>query len=368
MNQPADSKTPMALAIDIALNLILVFAVLGWCAYILRPFISLIVWGGVIAIAFYPVYLKLRRMLGERHKLTVALIVLVGMTIVVVPLWSFTSSTIGTAIDLREMVSQGEFALPPASDAVRDWPIIGERVYALWSDAATNLSDFVDAHRAQIRNVAVAALTRLAGAGIGAIQFLVSILIAAAFLHFADGLTVAMQSLFNRLAGREGEGLRRLSVATIRSIAVGVLGIAAIQALLGGLGVAAVGVPGAGVWALLILMVAIMQLPPLLVLLPIAGYVFSVETTFVAVAFTVWSILVSFADMVLKPLLLGRGVEAPMIVILIGAIGGMITSGIVGLFVGAVVLGLGFKLLQVWLTPADQRAALQIAEPTLESS
>ena len=115
-------------------------------------------------------------------------------------------------------------------------------------------------------------------------------------------------------------------------------------------------------------MVAIMQLPPLLVLLPIAGYVFSVETTFVAVAFTVWSILVSFADMVLKPLLLGRGVEAPMIVILIGAIGGMITSGIVGLFVGAVVLGLGFKLLQVWLTPADQRAALQIAEPTLESS
>ena len=114
--------------------------------------------------------------------------------------------------------------------------------------------------------------------------------------------------------------------------------------------------PAAGVWALLVLMLAIAQLPPILVLLPIAIYVFSVESTTVAVIFLVWSILVSFSDAVLKPLLLGRGLDTPMPVVLLGAIGGMITSGIIGLFVGAVVLSVGYKLFQAWLESGEAGA------------
>jgi predicted PurR-regulated permease PerM len=109
------------------------------------------------------------------------------------------------------------------------------------------------------------------------------------------------------------------------------------------------GVPAAGLLAIIILVLAIAQLPPILVLGPVAFYVFSAESTTVAVIFLIWAILVSSSDMVLKPLLLGRGVDVPMMVILLGAIGGMITSGIVGLFIGAIILALGYKLFRSWI-------------------
>jgi predicted PurR-regulated permease PerM len=362
MNQPATGQSSMALAIDIALNLLIVFSILTWCAYILSPFVTLIVWGGIIAIAIYPAYLRLHRLLGDRGKLAVTVVALLGAAIVIVPLWSFTSSTIETAVDLRAHVAAGELVVPPAPDAVREWPIIGDRAYAFWTEAATNLSGFVEDHNAQIRNVAVAVLTRLAGAGLGALQFLVSIVIAAAFLHFAQGAVAAARVLFTRLAGDDGEELLILSVATVRSVAIGVLGISAVQALLSGLGMVAVGVPGAGVWTLLVLLVAIVQLPPALVLLPIIIYVFSVESTVVATVFAIWSFLVGISDTFLKPIFLGRGVDAPMIVILLGAIGGMLTSGIIGLFVGGVVLAVSFKLLQRWLSVATTRPSA--TEPT----
>ena len=119
--------------------------------------------------------------------------------------------------------------------------------------------------------------------------------------------------------------------------------------MLAGAGMVAAGVPYAGIWSLGVLIFAVVQLPPLLILVPIIVWVFSVSTTTVAVIFMIWSLLVSIIDNVLKPLLLGRGVDVPMFVILIGAIGGMITSGIIGLFLGAVVLALGYKLFLAWL-------------------
>jgi predicted PurR-regulated permease PerM len=186
-------------------------------------------------------------------------------------------------------------------------------------------------------------------------------LIAAAFLASAEAATASLRRIATRLAGEpRGDSLLTLTTATIRSVAVGVIGIAFIQALLGGLGMMFAGVPAAGLLAIVILILAIAQLPPILVLLPVIFYVFSVESTTVAVIFTVWSVLVSMSDAVLKPIFLGRGVDAPMLVILLGAIGGMITSGIVGLFIGAVILALGYNLFRLWLEwgdPTDEKIA-----------
>ncbi|NIQ87762.1 MAG: AI-2E family transporter, partial [Deltaproteobacteria bacterium] len=132
-------------------------------------------------------------------------------------------------------------------------------------------------------------------------------------------------------------------------VAQGILGVAMIQAILGGLGCLVVGVPGAGLWALLILLLAVVQLPTILVLGPIIVYVFSTSSTITAVLFMIWSILVGISDAFLKPLLLGRGVDVPMLIVFIGAIGGFITSGIIGLFVGAIVFTAGYKLFLRWL-------------------
>ena len=357
MNQAAGSKTTMSQAIDIAINLLIIFLIMAWCLQILSPFIGVVLWGAVIAIAIHPAFLKLKALLGGRSKLSITLFVLISFCIIIIPVWSFGGSIIETAIDLRKDLEAGALAVPPPSDSVREWPVIGERTHELWLEASTNISDFLEEHADQVRNIGMAAVAKAATAGKEALAFLVSIAIAAAFLASASGATTAMQRLFRRLSPGQGDELQSMSVATVRSVAVGVLGVAFIQAVLAGIGIALVDVPAAGLWALLVLILAIAQLPPILLLLPISIYVFSVESTTVAVIFLIWSIVVSASDAVLKPMLLGRGLDTPMLVVLLGAIGGMLTAGIVGLFVGAVVLSVGYKLFNAWLEAGEQAVA-----------
>jgi predicted PurR-regulated permease PerM len=200
------------------------------------------------------------------------------------------------------------------------------------------------------------AVSGVAGLGISVLQFVAATLLAAFFLANADKMRAGALLFCRRLAKDRGDEMLDTAVATIRSVTVGVLGIAFIQGVLSGAGMVVVGVPGAGVWALLVMILTIAQLPALIVLLPVIIWVFSVESTAVASIFAVWSIAVGMSDAVLKPLLLGRGVATPMIVVLIGAIGGMLMSGIIGLFVGAVIFTLGYTLVVAWLDMAEDAA------------
>jgi predicted PurR-regulated permease PerM len=207
-------------------------------------------------------------------------------------------------------------------------------------------------------------LNNVAGFGIGVLQFALSIILAGVFMATAPGGERSAETVARRLAGDRGKNLVLVAVATVRSVAQGVLGIAVVQSVLAGIGMVAAGVPGAGLWALLVLILAVIQLPPLLVMGPMIIYVFSTVNTAGAIVFMIWAILVSVSDTILKPLFLGRGVEVPMLVILVGAIGGMMATGILGLFVGAVVLAVGYQLLVAWLSggesaPAAARTAVE---------
>ncbi len=345
-------------AVEIAINLLLIFIILAWCLQILSPFISLIVWAGVIAIAMYKPFLKLQALLGGKRKLAVIAFAVIGLAVVIVPAWLFVGSVVDSTASVRSALESGQFEITPPREKVKDWPVIGEKVYDNWLEASDNMEQFLADHAETVKTVLGNVFGKLAGIGLGVLQFVISTLIAAAFLANAEKVVYGLRLLFARLVGDDAEDFMKLSSATVSSVAVGVLGIAFIQAFLAGVGMTAVGVPAAGILALIVLVLAIAQLPPWLVLLPVILYVFSVEErTVVATVFAVWSIAVSFADMVLKPLMLGRGVEAPMLVILLGAIGGMIMSGIIGLFVGAVVLALGYKLLEAWVRDAEDKAA-----------
>jgi len=355
MNLSGQSQdTPTTQAIEIAIRLGLIFLILAWCLQILTPFIGLVAWGAIIAVAIYKPFLKLVEKLGGRKKLAVTLIAVVSIAAILIPVISLSSSMIESATTIGDQIESGEISISPPSESVREWPLIGEKTHALWNQASVDLSAFLNRYPDQVTTVGKKLIGVAKGMGAGVFQFIISMLIAAAFLSGAESAGAAMRRLATRLAGERGEPLLDLSTATIRSVAVGVIGIAFIQAVLGGLGMMFAGVPAAGLLAIVILVLAIAQLPPILVLLPVIFYVFSVESTTVAVVFMVWSILVSMSDAVLKPIFLGRGVDAPMLVILLGAIGGMITSGIVGLFIGAVILALGYKLFQVWLEWGDE--------------
>jgi predicted PurR-regulated permease PerM len=352
--------TPTTLAIEIAIRLGIIFLILAWCLQIITPFIGLVAWGAIIAVAIYKPFLKLVEKLGGRKKLAVTLIAVLSIAAILIPVISLSSSMIESATTIGDQISTGEVNIAPPSESVRKWPLIGEKTYAFWQQASADLSALLEKYPNQLSAIGKKMIGAAKGVGAGVLQFIISMLIAAAFLSSAESIGASMKRLAARLAGEQGETLLELSTATIRSVAVGVIGIAFIQAMLGGLGMMFAGVPAAGLLAIVILVLAIAQLPPILILLPVIFYVFSVESTTVAVIFTIWSVLVSMSDAVLKPMLLGRGVDAPMLVILLGAIGGMITSGIVGLFIGAVILALGYKLFQVWLEwgePNEEKSA-----------
>jgi len=342
-------------AVEIAVYLLLIFGILAWCFQIVAPFIPFLLWGTVIAVALYPAFLKLRDSLGGRNKLAVLIFVLLGLSIIILPAWLLGGSLIESAQQFGKSLEAGEFQLPPPGDGVKEWPLVGEKLYASWSAAASNLEGWLETNHDQVQSVVSGLLHRAAGIGLAIVQFVAATLIAAAMLA-NDAVTRAMiHRLARRLAHDRADEFLNLTTATIRSVAMGVLGVAFIQAVAGGIGMAVAGVPGAGLWSLFILILAIAQLPPLLVLAPAIFYVFSAgDSTTVAIIFTIWSFLVSFSDALLKPLLLGRGVEAPMLVILLGAIGGMLYAGIIGLFLGAVILALGYKLFRAWLEWAEQ--------------
>jgi predicted PurR-regulated permease PerM len=346
-----------------ALQIGLIFLLASWCLKIISPFLGLVAWAAIIAVALYPMYVKLSTKIGGREKWSAAIIVLIGLTILIAPTWSLTGSSIDTAMELKAKLEAGTLAVPPPSENVAEWPVIGIRVHKVWSEAATNLDATLRKHSEQVKAFSTWLLKTVASTTMGILGFAVSIIIAGVFMVGADTSYQAFRAVGHRLAGERGAGFVDLSVATIRSVAKGVLGVAFIQTLLAAIGLIVMDIPGAGIWASIILLLAIMQLPPLLVLGPIAIWVFSTAEPVPATIFLVYALFVSFSDALLKPLLLGRGVEVPMLVILLGAIGGMISSGIIGLFFGAVILALGYKLFMAWLNPEEGQGDAVDAPP-----
>ncbi len=355
-------------AISTAMQIGLLFLLAFWCFTIIRPFIGLVAWAGIIAVALYPLHGKLTGALGGRAKTSSIILVLVMLSILIVPAWSLTGSTIDSASNLAQSLNQGSLKVPPPNEKVAEWPLIGNQVFGLWSEAANNLEETLHNHQEQVKALGSWLLKKVAGTAFGILGFIISILISGVLMLSADVSQAASRRLGRRLAGEQGENFAGLAVATIRSVAKGVLGVALIQTILATIGLVVMDVPAAGLWAMIILMLCIAQLPPTLVLLPIALWVYSVAEPVPATIFLVYSVLVGISDTFLKPLLLGRGVDVPMLVILLGAIGGMITSGIIGLFVGAVILALGYQLYIFWVTDGEGREVLVEGESSSDTA
>lgn len=338
-------SNPLSTSIQIGL----VFLMAWWCLQIVAPFVGIIAWAAIMAVAVFPIHRKLTLALGGREKLSALIIVLVGLSIIIIPAVILAESSIEAASSLASGLDQGTLTIPPPQENVASWPIIGERLFTFWSEAAINLEATLRAHSDQVKAFSQWLLKSIASTTFGLLGFVLSTIIAGVLMLGADKSYRATRNIGKRLAGEKGADFTDLTVATIRSVAKGVLGVAVIQTLLAAVGLVVMGVPAAGLFAAIILVLAIVQLPPLLVLGPIAVWVFSTADPIPATIFAVYCGLVSFSDGLLKPLFLGRGVAVPMLVILLGAIGGMMAYGIIGLFVGAVILALGYELFQFWL-------------------
>ncbi|MEP5764292.1 MAG: AI-2E family transporter [Halieaceae bacterium] len=345
----AQRKDDTIRAMEVVIRLGLALGLLVWCFEILRPFVSTIVWALIIAAALFPAYTwfkaKLKKGPGIASAVFTASILVAMMT----PTFMLSGTLISTAREYANELEDGTLKVPAPPERVKGWPVVGEKVYAAWHLANTSLEDALDKFSEQLKSAAQWLIKTATGAGLGILQFAVAVIISGFFLAYSEGGGDFARLLGRRLAGPQGEKFAAIASSTVRSVAQGVLGVAFIQAIMAGIAFMAAGVPGAGLWTLLVLIMATVQLPTGLILVPSIFYVASVSSTGVTVIYGIWMVVVSLSDNVLKPLLLGRGSSQPMAVIFLGAIGGFLLSGIVGLFVGAVVLALGYDLFTLWL-------------------
>ena len=340
-----------AMASFIQIGAVLLLAI--WCYSIVRPFLGVVIWGVIISIALYPAHLSLSNKFGS-EKLSATFLVVCGLAIIIAPVWLLTDSTIEGLQYVAGELEDGAVHIPPPNDSVADWPLIGERVHAVWSGAAANLAETLNKFQPQLRSLGQSAVGFAGSIVGGAFEFIFATIIGGVLLTSAEGGYRTSRNIATSLVGREkGDKLADMSILTIRSVVKGVLGVAVIQAILAAVGLVAIGIPAAGLFAGAVLILAIVQLPPWIILLPISIWYFSVADGVPATIFFIYAMVVSISDAFLKPMLLGRGLETPMLVILIGAIGGALTEGIVGLFIGAVVLALGYELFTAWMAPDE---------------
>jgi len=319
----------------------------------------------ILAISLYPLHQALARKMGGRQGWAATVIALLGIALIVTPAALLLGSLGDSVHDLVDGVQQNTLQVPPPRQSVAEWPVIGKRVYAFWDRAHTDLPGLIKSMQPKIGELATVAVAMVASIGGGILKFVAAFIVAAIVMAFGESGARASTAIFVRLFGTDrGEKFTALSVATIRAVAQGVIGIAFIQALAVGLCLLAAGVPLAGLLAGVVLVLGIAQVPALIVTLPAIAYLWMSGGygTGEAALYSVLLFVAGMADNVLKPLMLGRGVDAPMPVILLGALGGMATAGILGLFVGATLLALGYQLFAEWVTSADATGPTEASE------
>jgi len=356
---PALERRVSAFLLDVLIRAGLVLALAVLCFEVFSPFLSLMATGLILAITLYPVHQSLAAKIGGRQGLAAAVLVVLGIVVVVVPTAALMNSLGDSVHRLIHDVRNGTLKVPAPRAGVAEWPLVGERVHTLWTKAYTDLPALVQSLQPKIGNLAAAALGFVADIGGGVLRFLAALVVAGLMLTFGEGGGRAIRSIFERVVeGTRGAEFVDLSIATIRSVAKGVIGVALLQAIIVGICLLIAGIPWAGVLAVAVLVLGIAQVPALLVTLPAIVYIWwsGHYGTGPAVLYTVLLVVSGMTDNVLKPLMLGRGVDAPMPVILLGALGGMVAGGILGMFVGATLLALGYQILMGWVaTPADAR-------------
>ena len=336
-----------------ALRIGAIFLVVYLGYRILAPFIPLVLWGAIMAVAIYPLHRRMAAWIGDRINISATLVTLLGLIILIVPLIILTESLVTGSMSLADGISAGTVHVPSPPEWIQGWPLVGEKLHAGWLLASENFGAALQQFGPQLEALRESLIAIAGGVGGASLQMFGSIIIAGVFLGTADSCLAKARSIFSGFVGERGPLLLAESETTIRSVARGVLGVAVIESILVAIGLIAAGVPAAGLWTFLVLVLSIVQVPPLISVIPLIIYALATATAFGSTVLIICGVLAVVVDTILKPVLLGRTADAPMLIILMGAIGGMLVWGVAGLFIGSVILVWCWEALEFWVIKDD---------------
>ena len=336
---------------DVFIRLAVVTVVVYASFKILNPFMGILLWALVLAVTLYPLHQKLARKIGGSQSKASTLIVVAGMLLIFVPVTMMGDSVSMFVQNMQSGIKNDTFSIGKLPESVSALPLVGDRISLAWNEASTNLPQFLQAHKSSMTGFGRSALGFATAFISSTFSFFFSLIIAGIMMAWGKEGSASLLKISCRIAGNdEGASLHKLSTATIRSVSIGVIGVAFIQAILFGGGLFVADIPGAGLIALFVLLLGIAQIPAAVVAIPVIIYIwYTGDSVVINIAFTVYFLLAGLADNVLKPLLLGRGVDAPMPVVLLGALGGAVSGGLLGLFIGAVFLSLTYVIFMTWV-------------------
>jgi predicted PurR-regulated permease PerM len=332
-----------------------------WSLELVRPFLPIVIWAVLLAVALYPAYAALARRLGGRCRLAAAAITLIALATVLGPVSMLAASLAESVQWIASGIRSGTLRLPPPPAGVADWPVLGEQIDEAWTLAATNLDDAVHRYGPAMLPAGGTLLGKMAAIGADVLKFVASVVIAGFLFVPGPRLATGARAFASRLIAPRGAHFVDLAGATIRNVSRGVIGVALLQALLAGVILYLADIPGAGLIAFGVLLLCIVQIGPAPILLPVLVWIWMTHVSSFALILTLLLVPVALVDNVLKPILMARGLTTPMLVILTGVIGGTLTHGLVGLFLGPVVLSVFYELVVAWTqlgaTPGELPAA-----------
>ncbi|WP_246161089.1 AI-2E family transporter [Bradyrhizobium sacchari] len=344
--------------VQLVIRLGLLALLIAWTFLIIRPFVPILTWSAVLAVAFHPAFSWLAKRLGGRPRTAAAILTLTTLGIVIGPAAWLGLSAVEGIKDLATQIGTGDLVLQAAPEWLKGWPLIGPQLFDLWTLAYTNIRAVLREVAPYLKPLAGVMLSFAGSAGVGTLQFLLSVLVAGFLFPYGPQLVAAVRGFLFRVVPEQSEHFLELAGATIRAVSQGVIGVAIIQALLAGIGLKLAGIPSAGLLAILVLLLSIVQIGAAIVLVPVVIWIWMDKDVTTAVPLTIFLVVVGLLDNILKPLVMGRGLSTPTLVILIGVIGGTLAHGIIGLFIGPIILAVAWELAAAWIR-IDRSAALQ---------
>jgi predicted PurR-regulated permease PerM len=340
--------TPDDTLVVLAIRLVCLGLLGYWTLIIIRPFLTIVVWSAIIAVALYPVFYWLSGKLHGYRVLAALAITVLCLLLMLGPVTWLGLSLAESVRTLLARLSEGTIVLPPPPETIKAWPLIGNWAYETWDLASTNFRALLTQAVPYLKPVGGTLLGVAGSFGINLLKFIVATIVSGFLFIPGPALVESIKNILRHLAGARGAMFVDMTGATVRTISRGIIGVAVLQALLAGIGLIVAGVPAAGLLSFLVLLLGIVQIGPSIILLPLVVWSWFAMDATSAVLFSLYIIPVNLIDNVLRPLVVAKGLGTPMWVILLGVFGGTIVHGMIGLFVGPVVLSIAWQLIVLW--------------------
>ena len=353
-SEPFKLNISNATVIEIAVHLGVIGFLAWWTFTLILPFAPVVLWSVVLTVALYPVFDWLADKFQGRRRLAAGLLTLLGLFVVIGPVTWLGIGLVEGGRELVARVNEGQLSVPPPSEAVKDWPVVGPLVYDYWARASTNLASVLSPLLPQLRPVGETLLGAAGSAGMGTLKFLASVIIAGFMFNPGASLLSATRRFARRVDPERGESFVTLTADTIRAVSRGVIGVSLLQAVIAAIGMSAAKVPGASLITVLILAFGIVQIGPWPICVLLIAWGWMNLPTFAALAFTLCMVTVGLIENIAKPFALSHGLKTPMPVTFLGVIGGVMTHGIGGLFMGPVVLAVAWELAKTWIEEGSE--------------